>query len=182
MEEEDDDDLMVEANLFFSADGMPIFLIEDEEYAEVPNTQRNEDYILANDAVLEDDSDDYQQGYMNALIAHQKQYSLRSRDIPVSPIQKIMEAQSKNDPSSIQKKGKWPIDPSSSKGPSENNVANEKNNQQSATKERAEKKDPPVKEVENVSAFSLENEIAKLKVSIHLTELVKNNNYTNHVS
>lgn len=39
---------------------MPIFPIEGEEYAEVLDIQRDENYILANDAVLEDESDDYQ--------------------------------------------------------------------------------------------------------------------------
>lgn len=67
MEGEDDDDMIIEANHFFTADGMPIFLMEDEEYAEVPDIQRDEDYILANDVVLEVEFDDYQCGYMNAL-------------------------------------------------------------------------------------------------------------------
>jgi len=52
----------------------------------------------------------------------------------------------------------------------------------SATKEQVDKKDIGVKEVEKVSSFNLESEIAKLKVSIPLTELVKNNNYKHHVS
>jgi len=69
IEDEDDDDPVVEENHFFTADGLPIFLTEDEEYLEVLEAQRDEDYILANEAVLEDESDDYQQGYMNALIA-----------------------------------------------------------------------------------------------------------------
>ena len=66
--------------------------------------------------------------------------------------------------------------------PSTNNIANKKNNQQSATKEKVEKKDFPVKKVDKVTAFSLENEIAKLKVSIPLIELIKNNNYKHQVS
>lgn len=59
-DEDDDDDLVVEANHFFTADGLPIFLTEDEEYLEVPGVQKDEDYILANEVVLEDESDDYQ--------------------------------------------------------------------------------------------------------------------------
>jgi len=39
-----------------------------------------------------------------------------------------------------------------------------------------------VKEVEKISVFNLENEIAKLKVSIPLTELMKKNNYKGQVS
>ena len=162
MEEEDDDDPVVKANHFFTADGLPIFLMEDEEYSEVPDTQRDEYYILENEVVLEDESSDYQRGYMNALTTHQQQSSLRSRDVPVSPIQKIKETQSKNDSTNIQKKGKDPTDPTSSKGP----FLNEKTNQDSVAKEKVEKKDSLVKETNKVLAFGLENEIAKLKVSI----------------
>ena len=42
--------------------------------------------------------------------------------------------------------------------------------------------DVSTKEVEKVSVFNLENEIAKLKISIPLTELMKNNNYKSQVS
>jgi len=182
IEDEDDDDPVVEENHFFTADGLPIFLKKDEEFSEVPDAQRDEDYILANEAVLEDESADYQRGYMNALTTHHKQYSLRRRDVPVSLVQKRKEAQPKNDSSNIQKKGKEPADLTSSKGPSTNSIANEKNNQQSAAKEKVKKKDLPVKEVDKVTAFSLENEIAKLKVSIPLTESIKNTNYKHQVS
>lgn len=178
MESEDDDDPFIDANHFFTTNGLPIYLAEDEEYLEIPDVKKDEDYILANEAVLEDDLDDYQQGYMNALTAQQKQYSLRSRDVPISPLQKRNEAQPKNDSFNIQKKGKEPTNPTSSKGPS----ANEKTNQQSVAKEKLEKKDPPVKEVDKVSAFSLENGIAKLKVSIPLTKVMKNINYKHQVS
>lgn len=119
---------------------------------------------------------------MNALTAQQTQYSLRSRDVPVSLVQKRKEMQPKNDSSNIQKKGKEPVDPTSSKGPSANSTTNEKNNQQSAAKEKVEKKDSLVKEVDKVSAFSLENEIAKLNFSIPLTELMKNSSYKHRVS
>ena len=72
MEEEDDEDPVIETNHFFTIDGMPIFLTEDEEYVEVQDIQRDEDYILANDVVLEAESDNYQRGYMNALTDHQR--------------------------------------------------------------------------------------------------------------
>lgn len=67
--EDDDEDLVIEANHFFTTDGMPIFLTKDEEYMEVQDIQRDEAYILENDAVLEAEYDDYQRGYMNALTA-----------------------------------------------------------------------------------------------------------------
>lgn len=40
-------------------------------------------------------------------------------------------------------------------------------------RDKVERREVPVKEGENVSAFSLENEISKLKVSIPLTEIMK---------
>ena len=58
MEEGDGEDPAIEKNHFFTTDGMPIFLTEDEEYAEVPEIQRDEDYILANDVFLEAEFDD----------------------------------------------------------------------------------------------------------------------------
>ena len=136
MEEEDEEDLVIETNHFFTVDGMPIFLTEDEEYVEVLDIQKDEDYILANDVVLEVESDDYQRGYMNVLTTQQRQYSLRRRDVPVNPIQKIKDVQSKNDSSNIQNKGKELVDPNPNKVPSTSIIANEKKNQQkdSATK------------------------------------------------
>ena len=88
MEEEEEEDPVLGTNHFFTTDGMSIFLTEDEEYVESSDILKDEEYILANDVVLETEFDDYQRGYMNALSAQQKQYSLRSRDVPVSPIQK----------------------------------------------------------------------------------------------
>lgn len=113
--------------------------------------KKDEDYILVNEAVLEDELDDYQRGYMNALKAQKKQYSLRSIDVPISLVQKRKEVQPKNDSSNIQKKGKEPADPTSNKVSS----ANDKTKHQSTSKEKLEKKDPLVKEVDKVSAFSL---------------------------
>lgn len=48
-------------------DDMPIFIIEDEEYFENSTLQRDENLILANLMVFEEESDEYQRGYMNAL-------------------------------------------------------------------------------------------------------------------
>ena len=43
--------------------------MEDEEHSESPIVQKDEDFILANETVLEEESDEYQRGYMNALTA-----------------------------------------------------------------------------------------------------------------
>ncbi len=64
----------------------------------------------------------------------------------------------------------------SSKSPSA-----EQSHQQVASKEK-ERKEIPVKEVEKIPAFNLENEISKLKVSIPLTEIMKNISYRGQVS
>lgn len=140
-------------------------------------TFKNTKFHLENDTVLEEESDDCPKGYMNALSAQQRQYSLRNRDVTISPIQKRKELQMKND---AEKKGKELANPSSSKAPTATNTSNEKN-QQSTAKEQSKKKDPPIKEVEKSPSFNLENEISKLKVSMALTELVKNNAYKSQV-
>ena len=85
---DDDDDVAGEQNHFFTPDDLPIYITEDEEYGKSSAVQKDEYFILANDAYLEEESDDYQRGYLNALSAQQKQYSLRNRDVPINPIQK----------------------------------------------------------------------------------------------
>ena len=70
---DDDDDVIGEKNHFFTPDDLPIYITEDEQYAESSAAQKDEDFILANDVALEEESDEYQRGYMNALSAQQKQ-------------------------------------------------------------------------------------------------------------
>ena len=126
---------------------------------------------------MEEESDEYQRGYMNALSTQQQQYSLRNRDVSVKPIQKRKDDEtSKNDSLVTQRKGKESIDPYSNKSPSA-----EKSNQPMASKEK-ERKEIPVKEVEKIPAFNLENKISKLKVSIPFTEIMRNNSYRGQVS
>ena len=50
---------------------MPTFITEDEEYGENSAEQKDEDFILANETALEEESDEYQRGYMNALSTQQ---------------------------------------------------------------------------------------------------------------
>ena len=97
--------------------------------------------------------------------------------MPVKPIQKRKDVEaSKNDSSVTQRKGKGAVGSDSSKSPSA-----EQSHQQVASKEK-EKKEIPVKEVEKIPAFNLENEISKLKVSTPLTEIMRNSNYRGQVS
>jgi len=57
-------------------------------------------------------------------------------------------------------------------------VQSESNKKESQAKGQIEKKDIAAKEVDKQSnLYSLENEISKLKVSIPLTELIKNDKY-----
>lgn len=78
-ESDDDENIIGEENHFFTPDDLLIYITEDEEYSESSTVQKDEDFILANETILEEESDEYQRGYMNALIAQQRQYSLRSR-------------------------------------------------------------------------------------------------------
>lgn len=64
-----------------------MFLTEDEEYFEKKDQPKDEDFILANDHDFETESDDYQQGYLNALSSQNRKMSFRSRDVPANPIQ-----------------------------------------------------------------------------------------------
>jgi len=66
---DDDENPIREENHFFTLDGLPIYITEDDKYSESPTIQKYEDFILANEIVLEEELDEYQRGYMNALTA-----------------------------------------------------------------------------------------------------------------
>lgn len=158
---------------------MPTFISEDDEYAETLAAQKDAYFSLANDKTLEEESDEYQRNYMNAFSTQQHQYSLRNKNVPINPIQKRKEVPtSKNEPPVVPKKGKGIVDLTTSKSP----PTNERVNQPIVSKDKAKRKDVPAEEVEKTSAFSLENEISKLKVSIPLTEIMRNNSYKGQVS
>jgi len=77
------------------------------------------DFILASDTVLEEESEEYQRGYMNALSTQQQRYSLRNRDVPDKPIQKKKEVEAaRNDSSATQRKGQEATSSESSKSKS----------------------------------------------------------------
>ena len=84
---------------------MPTFITEDDEYAESSVVQQDADFILVNDTALEEESDEYQRGYMHALSAQQHQYSLINRNVPINPIQKRKEVPaSRNEPPVVPKR------------------------------------------------------------------------------
>jgi len=59
LKSEDDENPIGEESHFFTADGLPIHITDDEEYSESPVVQKDEDIILANETVLEEESDEY---------------------------------------------------------------------------------------------------------------------------
>ena len=68
-------------------------------------THQDTDFILVSDMVLEEESEEYQSGYMNALSKQEQRYSLKNRDVPAKPIHKKKEVEAaKNDSSATQRK------------------------------------------------------------------------------
>ncbi len=99
-ESDEDGNIIGEENHLFTPNVLPIYLIEDEEYAESSAIHKDVDFILARDTVLEEESDEYQRGYINALSTQQERYSLRNIGVTVKPIQKRKDVEaSKNDSS-----------------------------------------------------------------------------------
>lgn len=68
-ESNDEENVIREENHFFTPNDMPIFITKDEEYIENLAVQKDENFILENETTLEEESDEYQRGYMNALTA-----------------------------------------------------------------------------------------------------------------
>jgi len=175
-ESEDEGDTVGEENHFFTPDDLPTYITEEEELVRNSIIPQDEHYILSNDAALEEESEEYQRGYLNALSAQQRQ--LRNRVVPINPIQKRTDTSAKNGSAAPQKKGKEISDPPAGQSSSASKI-----DQPSSTPtDKVEKREIPAKEGEKISAFSLENEISKLKVSIPLTEIMKNSTYRGQIS
>lgn len=68
-ESEDEGDTVGEENHFFTPDDLPTYVTEEEEFVKNYIIHQDEDYILSNDATLEEESEGYQRGYLNALSA-----------------------------------------------------------------------------------------------------------------
>ena len=145
---DEDGNVIGEENHPFNLYEMPTYVIEEEECAVSLATHEDTDFILASDAVLEGESEEYQRGYMNDLSAQQQRYSLRNIDVLAKPIQKKKEVEAaKNDSSATQRKGKEAIGPESSKSKSAEQP------QQQATSKEMERKEIPVKEIEKTPTF-----------------------------
>jgi hypothetical protein len=114
------------------------------------------------------DSEEYRQGYQNAIFEFQKQYNLRNINVVVNPNKVQVDH-----PSTSQRK----------KYPPRKDMP-EKNNPKDDGPKKAQdgKKDVNNKEVEkSQSTFNLESEISKLKVSIPFNELIKNTEYRGQI-
>lgn len=70
-ESEDEGDNVGEENHFFTPDDMPTYITEEDELVSNSVFPQDEHYILSNDMVLEEESEEYQRGYLNALSAQQ---------------------------------------------------------------------------------------------------------------
>ena len=114
---------------------------------------------------------------------------MRGRDVPITLIQKRAsqqkDSQPKHNSQGNQSKGKESATKNQKKDnqPSTSSSGKEKDNQrkEDASKYHAEKRDI-TKDIDKSTPFSLETKIYKLKVSIPLNELVKNNQYKSHVA
>jgi len=69
LELDEDGNVIGEENHLFTLDDLPTYITEEEECAVNSAAHKDEDFIIASDAVLEEESEEYQRGYMNALSA-----------------------------------------------------------------------------------------------------------------
>ena len=158
---------------------MPTYITEEDELVSNAYAPQDQHYILSNDVALQDESEEYQRGYLHALSAQQgKERQLRNRTVPIHPLQKKAENVAKNGAAVPQRKGKEVMDSSSAPTAPTNKMDQPSN----VPKDRAEKRDNPAKESERSQAFSIENEVSKLKLSIPLTEVMKNTTYRAQIS
>ena len=61
-----------EENHFFTPDDLPTYITEEEECAVSLAAHKDVDFILASDTILEEESEEYQRGYMNASSTQQQ--------------------------------------------------------------------------------------------------------------
>lgn len=76
LESYEEGNVISEENHLFTPDELPTYITEEEECAVNSATHQDTDFILANETVLEEESEEYQRGYMNALSTQKQRYSL----------------------------------------------------------------------------------------------------------
>jgi hypothetical protein len=137
--------------------------------------------------------EDYETGLKNAIMQFQRKYNLRNQKIPPNPPKgnppkgnPTIEAQS-NIPSSSQPKKDSSTKYSTAKDSTVKNYAAKDIVEKGKQKEEPQKqlltrKEISSKEVEKTpSSFDFESEMAKIKISVPFNELIKNNEYINHI-
>jgi len=72
LESNEDGNVIGKENHLFTPDDLPTYITEEEECAVNSAAHQDTDFILASDNVLEEESEEYQRGYMNALSAQQQ--------------------------------------------------------------------------------------------------------------
>lgn len=70
-ESDEDGNIIGEENHIFTPDDLPIYLTEEEECAVSSTAHKDVDFILASDTILEEELEEYQRGYINALSTKQ---------------------------------------------------------------------------------------------------------------
>jgi len=67
LDSDEDGNVIGEENHLFTPDELPTYLTEEEECAVSSATHQDMDFILASDTVLEEESEEYQRGNINAM-------------------------------------------------------------------------------------------------------------------
>jgi len=70
-ESDEENNVIGKENHLFDLDELPTYITEEEECEMSSATHQDTNFILASDTVLEEESEDYQRGYMNALSTQQ---------------------------------------------------------------------------------------------------------------
>ena len=71
IESDEDGNVIGEENQLFTPNELATYITEEEECAVSSAAHKDADFILASDTTLQEESEDYQRGYMNALSAQQ---------------------------------------------------------------------------------------------------------------
>jgi len=67
LESDEDGNVIGEENHLFTLDELPTYITEEEECAVNSAAHEDANLILASDTVLQEESEEYQRGYMNSL-------------------------------------------------------------------------------------------------------------------
>lgn len=135
-------------------------------------TKEEHDHAKENQEVdsLNPQLDDYQRGYQMVVFELQRQYNLRNRDVNVNKEKVEAENPSTSQPKRILQKK-----------PLQEKVNDKKQGEVKDSQEN--RKEIITKDTDKTqSAFSLENELSKIKIPIPFGELLKNSQYKGQIA